>query len=140
MLAYLLARALDRSAAGKTVLKAGTLLVPIPSSDASLRKRGFNPAAELARGLGAFLGHPVRRDILRRVREGARQATRHRVARLHAAQGLFVCERVLTGVPIALVDDVMTTGSTVNAAAQALLRAGASDVTVLVAARTPLGN
>jgi ComF family protein len=119
------------------VLKANTVLIPIPSSDASLRKRGFNPAAELAAGLGQHFNLPVRRGVLRRLREGARQAIRRRRDRLVATHGLFGCEGSLAGVSVGLVDDVMTTGSTVNAAAQALLRAGAEDVTVLLAARTP---
>lgn len=118
-------------------LTAGTILVPIPSSNASLRRRGFNPAAELAASLGSCLQLPVRRGILRRRREGRRQAFSGRLARQQAVQGLFDCVAPIGGVPVGLVDDVMTTGSTVNAAARALLQAGAADVTVLVAARTP---
>lgn len=123
---------------GAYLLKAGTILVPIPSSDASLRRRGFNPAAELAASLGARLQLPVRRGALRRVREGPRQASSNRLTRQRAAEGLFDCTTSLTGLSVGLVDDVMTTGSTVNAATHALLRAGALDVTVLVAARTPV--
>jgi len=120
------------------VLQAGTILVPIPASTVSLRRRGFNPAAELAASLGACLQLPVRRGVLRRLREGARQASRSRMARQTGVQGLFDCVGPVQGRSIGLVDDVMTTGNTVNAATHALLRAGASDVTVLVAARTPV--
>ena len=123
---------------GTYALKAGTILVPIPSSNASLRHRGFNPAAELAASLGAYLQLPVRRGVLRRLREGPRQAFSSRLARRQGAQGLFDCTVPIDGLPVGLVDDVMTTGSTVNAAARALLRAGASEVTVLVAARAPM--
>lgn len=118
-------------------LTAGTILVPIPSSNASLRRRGFNPAAELAASLGSCLQLPVRRGILRRRREGRRQTFSGRLARQQAVRGLFDCVAPIRGVPVGLVDDVMTTGSTVNAAARALLQAGAADVTVLVAARAP---
>lgn len=124
--------------AGSGVLTPGTILVPIPSSQASLRRRGFNPAAELAASLGACLQLPVRRGLLRRLREGPRQTLRNRAARQRAAAGLFDCAQSLRGLSVALVDDVMTTGSTVNAAAQALLDAGAAEVIVLVAARTPV--
>ncbi|CAM4289294.1 ComF family protein [Bordetella tumbae] len=123
---------------GTYALKASTVLIPIPSSSASLRRRGFNPAAELAASLGACLQLPVRRGALRRLREGPRQAYSGRQARQRGAQGLFACVAPVQGLSIGLVDDVMTTGSTVNAAAHALLRAGAADVTVLVAARTPV--
>lgn len=125
---------------GTYALRAGTILVPIPSSRQSLRQRGFNPAAELAASLGVCLHLPVRRGVLRRLREGPRQAFSSRQARRAGAEGLFECVRPLPGCPVGLVDDVMTTGSTVNAAAQALLSAGASEVTVLVAARTPVGG
>lgn len=114
------------------------VLVPIPSSDASLRRRGFNPAGELATSLGSLLGLRVRRDVLRRRREGPRQTHSARAARLHATAGLFETVGGLDGCSIGLVDDVMTTGATVNDACAALLRAGAARVTVLVAARTPL--
>ncbi|GAB3071870.1 phosphoribosyltransferase family protein [Bordetella muralis] len=123
---------------GSYALKANTVLIPIPSSGASLRRRGFNPAAELAASLGACLQLPVRRGVLRRLREGPRQAFSGRLARQRGAQGLFACIAPVQGLSIGLVDDVMTTGSTVNAAAHALLHAGAADVAVLVAARTPV--
>lgn len=123
---------------GAYLLKANTILVPIPASDASLRRRGFNPAAELAASLGGRLQLPVWRGALRRVREGPRQAWSNRVTRQRAAEGLFECTVSLNGLSVGLVDDVMTTGSTVNAATAALLRAGAVEVTILVAARTPV--
>lgn len=128
----------QREGSGSYALKASTVLIPIPSSGASLRRRGFNPAAELAASLGDYLQLPVRRGVLRRLREGPRQAHSGRLARQRGAQGLFACIAPVHGLSIGLVDDVMTTGSTVNAAAHALLHAGAADVTVLVAARTPV--
>ena len=134
-LAQLLADAVARQA---VPLHPATVLTPIPSSQASLRRRGFNPAAELAASLGAQLHLPLRRGVLQRVREGPRQAAGNRRARRQGAQGLFHCIRPMPGCIVGLVDDVMTTGSTVDAAARALLQAGATEVTVLVAARTPL--
>lgn len=113
------------------------LLVPVPSSRASLRRRGMNPAAEIARGLAARLGWPLLRGALRRRRETPRQTALGRRARLSGARGVFHCARDLSGRHVGLVDDVMTTGSTADAAARALLAAGAVSVTVLVAARTP---
>lgn len=113
------------------------LLVPIPASRASLRQRGMNPAAEIARSLAAELALPAPRLVLARRRETPRQATLDRGARQRGAVGLFVCKGAVRGRHVALVDDVMTTGSTAGAAAAALMAAGAASVMVLVAARTP---
>lgn len=113
-------------------------VVPVPASRASLRLRGFNPAGELARGISRRLELRLLRGVLRRRHEGdARQASLTRPEREAAALDAYVCARRLDGLRIALVDDVMTTGSTADAAARALLAAGAASVTVWVAARTP---
>ncbi len=125
------------ASAPATSLPPGVLLVPIPASRASLRLRGMNPAAEIACSLAAELGLPRPRHALARRRETPRQATLGRRARQQGAVGLFVCVQPVRGHHVAVVDDVMTTGSTANAAAAALLAAGAASVTVLVAARTP---
>lgn len=134
-LAQLLSSQIAHQASG---LPQDLVLVPIPSSRSSLRQRGFNPAAELAAALAGCLQRPLRRGLLRRVREGPRQAAGSRRARRLGAVGLFDCTGPVPGHPIGLVDDVMTTGSTVDDASRALLRAGATEVLVLVAARTPM--
>ncbi len=136
VLAGMMARACARQG---LVLPAGAVLVPVPAGRASLRRRGMNPAAEIARALAGELDIPLARAVLARRRETPRQATLDRRARRRAAQGLYVCREPLAGRHAVLVDDVMTTGSTVRAAAQALIAGGAQDVTVLVAARTPGG-
>ena len=113
-------------------------VVPIPASRASLAQRGFNPAGELARSVSRRLELRLLRGVLRRRHESAaRQASLARREREAAALDAYVCARRLDGLRIALVDDVMTTGSTADAAARALLAAGAAGVAVWVAARTP---
>ncbi len=94
------------------------------SSRASLRRRGFNPAAELARALGQRMGRPVQARWLARGREGPKQSGLTRQGRLRIAAGAFVCPRPVPACTIGLVDDVMTTGSTLQAAALALARGG----------------
>jgi predicted amidophosphoribosyltransferase len=138
-LADLILRApgLPRRADGGLALPADTVLVPIPSSRLSLRRRGFNPAAELARALAHRTGLPVRLRWLARGREGPKQSTLTRAARLRVAPGGYVCPVAVPACTIALVDDVMTTGSTLHAAALALRAAGASRIVGLVAARAP---
>lgn len=111
-------------------------LVPVPLHTARLRERGYNQALELARPLAAGLGLPLAHGALRRVRATAAQTglgARQRQRNLEAA---FVAAR-LTGLRIALIDDVMTTGSTLKACTRALLAAGAREVEVWVLARAP---
>ncbi|AVJ30451.1 phosphoribosyl transferase [Achromobacter spanius] len=138
VLARMMAQALREATGGAdSVLPPDVVLVPIPASRASLRQRGMNPAAEIARSLAAELALPAPRLLLARRREAPRQSTLGRRARQRGAAGLFVCIGPVRGRHVAVVDDVMTTGSTVGAAAAALMAAGAASVTVLVAARTP---
>ena len=117
-------------------LPAISALVPIPAAAPSLHRRGFNPAAEIARALGRELGLPVAGGWLARTRAAGRQSRLGRRGRRLGAQGLYRCPVPVSGC-IAVVDDVMTTGSTLDAAARALLAAGADSVLALAAARTP---
>ena len=112
------------------------LLVPIPASQASLSRRGFNPAGELCRALGRRLRIPVSHTVLARTRDGPKQSELGRLARLVESVDLFRATGSLDGLHIGLVDDVMTTGGTLSAATDALLDQGCAQVTVLVAART----
>ena len=102
-------------------------LVPVPLSPARLRRRGFNQAALLARELGRELGWPVS-TALRRAARGRRQARLGRASRRENVRGLFRGRRPPDGgedAPTAVVvDDVVTTGSTAGACAEALSRAG----------------
>ena len=112
-------------------------LVPIPSSQRALRRRGFNPAGELARELARLSGYPLRQSWLERTRETSTQKTLDARARRHSVQDLYVCPSAVPRVWIGVVDDVVTTGSTMDTAARALLSAGAAGVIALAAAHTP---
>ncbi len=111
------------------------LIVPLPLHRQRLRERGFNQAAEIARCLPAPLGIPLRHDALRRARGTARQSELGRHARRDNIRGAFSASRSVQGRRVAVVDDVVTTGSTVEEAARTLLRAGARDVVVWAVAR-----
>jgi ComF family protein len=113
------------------------VVVPVPASRASMRRRGFNPAGEIARAIARELNLRLRHDCLARTREGPKQSTLSRLARQAATAGLFRADACCDGLEILLVDDVMTTGSTLDSAARALRAAGASRVTALAVARTP---
>jgi ComF family protein len=117
-------------------LLAGRALVPVPLHPARRRRRGFNQAEEIATALGRRAGLPVA-DCLERV-GGSTQVGKGRSERLAALDGLMRM-RPGTAVPLRalLVDDVVTTGSTLAACAAALEAAGARDVSAIAYARTP---
>jgi ComF family protein len=113
-------------------------LVPVPLHPSRRRRRGFNQAAELATALSRRCGLPVA-DCLERTAGGARssQVGRGREERLEALEGL-IRVRPNLAVPLRalLVDDVVTTGSTLVACGGALEAAGVREVGAVVYART----
>lgn len=113
------------------------LIVPLPLHPARLAERGFNQAAEIAKVLSRLSGITMDARHARRVRNTAPQTAlpwRERAANMRQA---FICEQDLTGLRIAVVDDVMTTGATLNEFARTLKRSGAARVENWVVARTP---
>ncbi|RTZ43145.1 ComF family protein [Candidimonas sp. SYP-B2681] len=134
MLAGLLARTVRDAT---PALPANTILVPVPASRSSIIERGFNPAAEVARSLARQLDLSCRPELLLRVQEGSRQTRLNRTDRLHSVQSLYACPQRVAGAAIAVVDDVLTTGSTLHSIAQQFKAAGAASVLGLVLARTP---
>ncbi len=125
--------------AGGELLDDADALVPVPLHWRRLWGRRFNQAAALARAAAAGTGLPVLTAALKRRRATAQQVGLSRNARAANVQGAFavtpegrtaICDKRLI-----LVDDVLTSGATVDACARALLRAGAGNVDVLVFAR-----
>ncbi|MES2939889.1 MAG: ComF family protein [Pseudomonadota bacterium] len=128
-----------RAATGvEEALAQSDLVLPMPLARARLAGRGFNQALEIARRLA-----PGRTDtlLLLRARETPPQASLSRRDRLANVHGAFAVDPLravaaLRGRRVALVDDVMTSGASVFAAARALRDAGAAEVRALVVART----
>ncbi len=118
-------------------LPASTILAAVPSSAPSIRRRGFNPAAELARQLAGALSLPLRSGLLQRGPQGDKQAALPRSERIRNVVGLYHCTQALQGRTVLVVDDVLTTGATVDAVARSLKAAGAERVLGVVAARAP---
>ena len=112
-------------------------LVPVPLHARRLRERGFNQAAEIARTLGRALERPVLLAGIHRRGAQAAQTGRGAADRLENVATAFAVERDLAGARLAIVDDVVTTGATVNALAAALRGAGAACCDVWAVARTP---
>jgi len=113
------------------------LIIPIPLHGARLRERGYNQALEIARPVARALGVPLDFRSLVRVRATAPQTGMMLVARRKNLRNAFHLRDPATvhGRHVALVDDVMTTGSTVQAAAKCLRQAGAETVEIWVVAR-----
>jgi len=113
-------------------------LLPIPLSEARLRERGFNQSLLLAR---ALCHGKTDARLLLRVADARVQHALARRERLHNLQQAFALEprraAQVQGQHLLLIDDVMTTGATLHAAARVLLDAGAASVSALVLARTP---
>ena len=116
-------------------------LVPVPLHPSRLREREFNQALLLCDFLKAESGLPVIHDGLERIRETPPQIGLSHKDRPRNVRRAFVPKRPeqIEGRRIALIDDVLTTGATVNDCARALKRAGAESVCVLTIARTPVG-
>ncbi len=109
-------------------------IVPVPLHPARLRERGFNQSLALAHPIARYLKLPLDIDSCRRLRDTPPQAELSARQRHGNLEGAFGVRRRLAG-RIAIVDDVMTTGCTVQALARALRDAGAAQVDVWVCAR-----
>jgi ComF family protein len=112
-------------------------IVPVPLHPQRLRERGYDQALELARIVGRRLALPVLDGVCERVRSTPPQAELEARARKTNLRGAFQATTPLGGVHVAVLDDVVTTGSTVGEVAQVLRRAGAARVDVWCLARTP---
>jgi ComF family protein len=113
-------------------------LVPVPLHDTRLGRRGYDQALELATPLARGLRIPLRTDVLLRTRATSPQSELDALARQRNLRRAFAV-RAHASLPdhVVLVDDVMTTGATLEAAARTLLRAGVSRVDAWVCARVP---
>ena len=129
--------------AGDEILAEADGLVPVPLHWSRLARRRFNQSALLARAISKRCGVPVAVDALARVKATPPQVGLTRTQRALNVQGAFhvaaESRPAVEGRAIVLVDDVLTSGSTINAASRALLRGGAKRVDVLVFARVVVG-
>ncbi len=125
--------------AGRELLNDADALLPVPLHWRRLWARRFNQAAALARAISAISGVPVLDGGIKRVRATPQQVGLSKTERADNVQGAFRVpperKAAIAGRRLILIDDVLTSGATVDTCARALLRAGAAHVDVLVFAR-----
>lgn len=137
--ASLAASAMARLAFPEDVREEAAALVPVPLASARFRERGFNQSELLAAAISAKWGIPVWEDALKRERSTATQTRLAPTARQANVVGAFAvpfaAHTKVAGTHIILVDDVITTGATMNACAAALYEAGARLISYLTFGR-----
>jgi ComF family protein len=112
-------------------------LVPVPLSAERTRSRGYNQAMEIARQLARMLDVRLAPELCERIRDTPEQMRLPFVERARNVRGAFRCTAISAPATVAVLDDVMTTGATLDEIAGALKQAGATRVVNWVLARTP---
>jgi ComF family protein len=131
-LGELLAGALERGREGRAM---PDLLVPVPLHQRRLAERGYNQALEIARPVAAKLRIRLRARACERIRATAGQTGLTAAARRRNLRNAFRARGEFAGARVAILDDVVTTGSTAAAVAMAFREAGAAGVEVWAVAR-----
>lgn len=130
--------------AGDELLAGAELLVPVPMHRLRLWRRRYNQAALLANAIGRLSGKPVALEVLQRVRRTRPQLGLRRNERRENLAGAFALGNgagsKVAGRHVLLIDDVRTTGSTLNACAHILRKAGAARIDVLTFTLVPDGG
>jgi len=111
-------------------------VIPMPLHPAKLRERGFNQSLLLATKLARRHNLEILGNVCQRVRDTPPQSALPWKERKKNVRNAFRCDVDLTGMRVALVDDVLTTGASLNALAEAVQKQGASEISAWVVART----
>jgi ComF family protein len=112
------------------------LIIPMPLHPKRLQERGFNQSLEVARIVSEKLNVKLDHSVCERIKLSPPQASLPLKERVKNMKGAFNCNRPLHGQSIIVIDDVMTTGASLNSLAKALKKAGARRVECWVIART----
>jgi len=134
-------RLMGRKTAGVIGEFRDAILVPVPLHPDRLFERGYNQSALLAEGFASFAGNRIRDDIIARTVRTPTQTALSAEERARNVSGAFryTGDMSLGGMPVIIVDDVMTTGSTISECARALKSGGAGPVAVCVVATPDAG-
>ncbi|MDP2154085.1 MAG: ComF family protein [Methylotenera sp.] len=112
------------------------LIIPMPMHQNRLKERGFNQALEIAKLLSKALTIQLDYTACQRTKHTPPQASLNLKDRIKNIKGAFSCQQSLQHLNIAIIDDVMTTGASLNELAKTLKQAGAAHVECWVMART----
>jgi ComF family protein len=113
------------------------VIMPVPLHPSRLRERGFNQALELAKPIGREFDIPIDTKSCKRIKATATQSTLDKKIRIKNMRGAFEIVQPLDCKHLVLIDDVVTTGTTVNELAKILKANGVQRVDVWALARTP---
>ncbi len=136
-LAEFFGRFLAKRNSAQLVLFGDAVVLPVPMAFERVQQRGFNQSHHIARAFAAAAGVRLVTDRLLRVRHSPPQQSLALNERRRNVRGAFAVEGALSGQRVFVVDDVMTSGSTLDEVAHVLKKAGASHVHNLIVARTP---
>lgn len=131
-LAQKLADALDQR-----IITLPDAIIPMPLHPLRLQDRGFNQSLLLAQRIAQKRNIPLLRHAAQRIRHTPPQSTLDWKARSKNLRQAFICNADLTGKHLAIVDDVMTSGASINELALCLRKAGAQTISAWIIARTP---
>jgi ComF family protein len=112
-------------------------IIPVPLHAARMRERGFNQALEIARPIARRLGIPMLPNAVSRIRHTAPQMGLDARTRRSNIHGAFIVSQPIQLQHVAILDDVVTTASTVAEIAKVLRTAGVQEITIWACARTP---
>src|SRR4051812_32896215 len=118
----------ERMLSAAPAMPRADLIAAIPLARARQRERGFNQALEIARNLSRRTGIPLAPNLVRRVRDTPPQASLPWADRAGNIDGAFACASDLSGRRLLVIDDVMTTGASLQEFARTLKAAGAASV------------
>ena len=108
------------------------IIVPVPLTRSRFKERGYNQSEMIARGINKITGIPVIKDIVKRTEFKESQTKKDRWERMDNVEDVFSCagDERIRGRHVMIVDDVITTGATIVGCATALVKAGASKISV----------
>ena len=110
------------------IFNQGDIIIPVPSHWSRVARRGYNPAEIIARELATFLHKQCFSKYLKKAKRTEYQKNKNISDRKHNVHQSFVCRKNLQNKSIILVDDILTTGATLNEATRVLMLAGAKNV------------
>jgi ComF family protein len=115
------------------------LILPVPLHPKKERERGYNQSGMIVKQLSRLTGIPFRTDLLHRKKYTVSQTALNKKERMRNVSGAFICSDSMENKNVLIVDDVITTGSTLKACAQCLIKKGAESIQLAAATTPPFG-